>query len=57
VHRSTAGLRKRAGGKSGQRRAPCFLTGRGAAGNSGATESAAERETAGRKAGKGEKVV
>lgn len=44
------------GGKSGQRRAPCFLTGRGPAGNGRSTESATERETARRKAGKGEKV-
>jgi len=56
VHRSTAVRRKVEGGKSGQRRAACFLTGRGPLGNGWSTESAAERETARRKVGKDEKV-
>jgi len=46
------------GGKSGQHRAPCFLTGRGTTGDGGAMESATERETAdpSQDGGKDEKV-
>ena len=43
-------------GKSGQHRAPLFLTGRGQSRKGMPTASAAERDTAGACAGKGEKV-
>lgn len=43
------------GGKSGQHRAPYFLTGRGPAGDSGITDSATENKPSA-KVDKGEKV-
>jgi hypothetical protein len=43
-------------GKSGQHRAPLFLTGRGLFRKEKFTASAAERDTAGVRVGKGEKV-